>query len=149
MSQTLADIAGFYRAFGLDLQPSLNERQDHIGVEAEFMQFLCLKEAYALTKGHSKEQVALCREAQMKFLGEHLGQWAFSFVERLEMKADGNVYGLTGRLLTAFLALEMRTFGLDPGEAGSPVFVEPPEDETPGCEECPLLVSPLEGGGRS
>lgn len=139
-SQALADIAGFYRAFGLELEPTLKDRLDHISVELEFMHFLCLKEAYASAKGHPEEQLALCREAQAKFLGDHLGQWVLAFVQRLEKKAVGNLYGLMGHLLTAFLTFEMRVLGLEPGEVGSPVLVEPPEEETPGCEACPLLV---------
>lgn len=148
-SQVLADIAGFYNAFGLELAPDLNDRLDYISVELEFMHFLCLKEAYALAKGHPEEQLALCRGAQTKFLGEHLGQWMFGFVENLEEKASDSLYGLIGQLLTAFLTFEMRTLGLEPGEVSGPAFVGPPEPEEPGCEACPLVVHAIEKGRES
>jgi DMSO reductase family type II enzyme chaperone len=141
-SHTLADIAGFYKAFGLELSPDFKDRLDHVSVELEFMHVLCLKEAYALAKGHPEEQLAVCREAQAKFLGEHLGLWVFEFAHRLEKRAVGNFYGLAGQLLTAFLAFEMRAFGLERGEVGGPDFVEPPEQEAPGCEACPLSPTP-------
>ncbi len=136
-SQTLADIAGFYKAFGLELAPNFKDRLDHVSVELEFMHVLCLKEAYALAKGHPEEQLAVCREAQAKFLGEHLGLWAFEFAQRLERRVVGNFYGLAGRLLTAFLTFEMRTLGLERGEAGGPDFEEPPEQEASGCAASP------------
>ena len=46
-SQSLADIAGFYQAFGVDLAPDLNDRLDHISVELEFMQRVSQREVRA------------------------------------------------------------------------------------------------------
>lgn len=150
-SQTLADIAGFYKAFGLEPAPNLNERWDYISVELEFMHFLCLKEAYALARNHPQRKLVLCRETQAKFLGEHLGRWAFGFVRSLEEKAGDHLYGLTGRLLTSFLTREMREFGLEPDKVTGPVLQAPPEDETAGCQACPLAdpTTAMERGGVS
>jgi len=145
-SGSLADLKGFYAAFGVKPGPELKDRLDHIGVELEFMHVLCLKEAYALAKGHPEEQLAVCREAQAKFLGEHLGQWAFGFVQKLETGTGSTLYGLIGQLLMAFLTFEMRTFGLEPGEVGDPVIVEPSEEGMPDCEACPLVVPAAERG---
>lgn len=148
MSQNLADIAGFYGAFGLELDPGFMDRSDHLTLELEFMQFLCLKEAYGLKKGHPEEQVALCREAQSKFLGDHLGNWVFEFAPLLEEKATSELYKGVAQLLVAFMKFEMRSFDLEPGNVGGPNFVEPPENETPGCEECPIMAPALERGIR-
>ena len=41
----LADLAAFYRAFGLELADEAGERPDHIGMELEFMSILSAKEA--------------------------------------------------------------------------------------------------------
>lgn len=67
----LADIMGFYRAFGVE--PS-GDRADHMAAELEFMHLLTLKEHYAAGKG-DQEHAALCREAGEKFFREHLSLW--------------------------------------------------------------------------
>lgn len=143
-AHTLADVAGFYRAFGLDLAADSHERADHISVELEFMHFLCLKEAYALGKGHSDERLALCREAQCKFLRNHLCRWAFGFASRLRAKAGHTLYRELGQLLASFLAAELRALGLKPAEVAGPDVIEEgaqalPEGgaaQRPSCETC-------------
>jgi DMSO reductase family type II enzyme chaperone len=103
-TQELSDIAGFFRAFGLEMAD--RERLDHISVELEFMHFLTYKEAYALTR-HGSAKARLCREAQRKFMQEHLGRWALRFAERLSGKADGGYYGCVASLTEAFLSAEI------------------------------------------
>ncbi|HDZ22473.1 hypothetical protein LCGC14_0615620 [marine sediment metagenome] len=67
----LADIMGFYRAFGVE--PS-GDRADHMAAELEFMHLLTLKEHYAAGKG-DQEHATLCREAGQKFFRDHLSLW--------------------------------------------------------------------------
>src|SRR5262249_53541778 len=64
----LADLAAFYRAFGLEVSPEATERHDHICLELEFMSVLAAKEAYALEHQLDAEDVVLCCDAQKKFL---------------------------------------------------------------------------------
>ncbi len=141
-SQALADIAGFYEAFGLQLAPDLHDRLDHVSVELEFMQFLCLKEAYALARGHPPERLALCTDAQAKFLAEHLGSWVFGFARRLAGKAGNGLYGLMGEMLVLFLTGEMRKFSLEPGGEVALAREEPPEEENIGCHACTFAGLP-------
>jgi len=143
-THTLADIAGFYRAFGLDLAADAHERIDHVSVELEFMHFLCAKEAYALARGHPAEQLALCREAQRKFLCEHVCRWAFGFSRRVAARAGDTVYQGLGQLLDAFLAAELRALGLRPEEVagpdmveeGAPAVTEGEAGSAPACDAC-------------
>ncbi|MCG3201268.1 MAG: hypothetical protein NFCOHLIN_01134 [Gammaproteobacteria bacterium] len=116
----LADIAGFYRAFGLEPAAHAHDRLDAIGAELEFMQFLCMKEAYGTARGHAADRLALGREAQAKFLREHLGRWAFGFTQRLTARAAGTVYGDLARFLEAYLGAELATLGLAPADVAGP-----------------------------
>ena len=135
-SQTLADVVGFYKAFGLESAADIKDRLDHVSVELEFMQFLCLKEAYARAEGHADEQLAICRDAQERFLDDHLGRWGLAFVGRLEIKAKHSPYEPVAGLLARFLSDEMGRFGLQPDAAAVPLSEEPPEAESADCLAC-------------
>lgn len=125
----LSDIAGFYRAFGLDLSDGANERPDHLAIELEFLHFLCFKEAYAL-EHHGPEQVELCRDAEAKFLKEHLLPWAPSFAKRLQGAAGGGFYKQLGTLMAAFLSTEAIRWGCSPAEEAA---LQPIEFLPEGC----------------
>lgn len=49
-TKELADVSGFYKAFGLNPSNKIGERFDHISVEFEYMHFLTYGEAYARDK---------------------------------------------------------------------------------------------------
>lgn len=112
-TQQLSDIAGFYRAFGLDLADDASERPDYLAVELEFLHFLCVKEAYAL-EHHTPEQVELTLDAEVKFLQDHLLCWAPSFARRLQTTAGSGFYKTLGELMAAFLSVETARFGCHP-----------------------------------
>lgn len=73
-STELADLAGFYQAFGLNNE-GLPEMPDHISVELEFYGYLLLKEAWLKEQGDS-EGVEIVAEARAKFLQGHLAAFA-------------------------------------------------------------------------
>lgn len=81
-SQALADIGGFYRAFGMQLSGSLAERPDHIVPEWEFLSLLALKEARAIVAGHI-DSASCCRDAQRSFLKDHAAAWMFGWFNRV------------------------------------------------------------------
>lgn len=134
-TQTLADIAGFYRAFGLEVAADFHERVDHISVELEFMHFLCRKEAHGLQKGHAPEGIAQGRAAQAKFLSEHLGAWAPQFAGRLCAGDESGLYGQLGELLDAYVRSELRRIGVAP-EAIARVRVAAPAEDAPARDSC-------------
>jgi len=106
----IADVAGFYRAFGVEVAPG-TERPDHITAELEFMHLLAVKESVARSEGGEEEHVAVCRDAARTFLRDHLGRWAQRFAERLKEVADDSVYAAAGRLLGGFVASDAERLG--------------------------------------
>ena len=113
----LADLAGFYAAFGLALAEAEHERADHISCELEFMEFLARKEAYALEAGDGVMLQGTRRGARL-FLQEHLGRFGRAFGLSLQEAAPHGFHAGLGRLLHDFLLLDSRRQGIETGPAG-------------------------------
>lgn len=141
----LADIAGFYRAWGLEISEEAKERPDHVSVELEFMSYLAFKEAHALGRGEL-EKAALVRKVQTQFLAEHLGRWVPAFSGLLEKSAPG-AYAVLARALRRLVAWDSERLDAKPEELRSvdirPVGYDPERDAA----ACGLAGScPIEGG---
>ncbi len=144
-AQHLADIAGFYRAFGLQPSSRSPQRQDHISLELEFMAWLNAKTLYAFEQW-DEDNENLCRDAQVRFFGEHLAWWTTAFALAVRKKSDGikderdlnsppgSLQGALGTLLAAFVPAERGILGISPPTALTSVT----EDDEEGCETCPL-----------
>jgi nitrate reductase assembly molybdenum cofactor insertion protein NarJ len=71
--QVLSDLQAFYRAFAFE--PATEEPPDHVSVEAGFVGYLRLKEAYAVARNDA-ESARITAEAASRFLDEHLSTYA-------------------------------------------------------------------------
>ena len=109
-SHELADITGFYRAFGFDVGGGVRERPDYLGVELEFMYVLARKHAYALAEGLS-EAAEVCHDAQRKFLRDHLARWVGVYARKLN-DAEAGIYASMAALIAAFADAETQRFGI-------------------------------------
>ena len=134
-SQELADIAGFYQAFGFKVGGAVRERPDHLAVELEFMYVLALKEAYAVVNG-LHEQVEICHDAQGKFLRDHLGRWIGLFAESLAQSTPSGPYLVLAQFAAAFVNADAKLLGLHL-EKPQLVGIGPtPLDPDLSCEDC-------------
>jgi TorA maturation chaperone TorD len=135
----LADIAGFYAAFGMT--PGSAEVEDHIAAELEFMSVLALKEAAALAEGLD-EALEVTRAAESAFLGGHLGRWGASFAEALNGMSTVAYYANAAELLADWVAADLEALGL----AVSPLEVRQAADpEAARPFACPMAGPELEG----
>jgi TorA maturation chaperone TorD len=134
-SQGLADIAGFYSAFGLEPSAAHPERHDHLALELEFMAFLLGLERTAAESDDADrvERSAICRDAQRKFLAEHLVWWVPTFARLLSRQDPDGFYDAASRFLAAWMTAERALAGI-PSPLGqvAPSTVERPE-ECAGC----------------
>jgi nitrate reductase assembly molybdenum cofactor insertion protein NarJ len=78
--QVMAQLASFYQAFSF--APDREESIDHISVEAGFVGYLFLKEAYAHMQGDS-ESGDITQEARERFMKQHLQRCAQGMVNRV------------------------------------------------------------------
>ncbi len=132
-TEEMADIAGFYRAFGADVSEARRERVDHIAVELSFMQLLCLKEAYA-AEHREAGNLRLCRRAQRAFLRDHLLCWGPALAERLSIVGGASVHGSVGRVLVEWLRREATSLGVEPRRTYDRPLPPAPEPEAE-CEK--------------
>jgi len=135
-AQQLADIAGFYRAFGLRVAADFRERPDHIATELEFMQVLALKEARALAR-KERAHAGICHRAQARFLREHLGRWLEPYAAKLVAAGGEGFYTRVAALARDFVAKDAAQLGVEPQIGVAPRVAEPE----------PEIACPAPGGG--
>jgi len=136
-SQTLADVGGFYQAFGLMPADRRRERPDHITLQLEFMAALLGLERQAAqsTDPARRQRVVVCRDAQRKFLHEHLAWWVPAFCRMLQKENSGGFFEAAGFFLSALIPAERSLLDVPaPSEHAAPSTLERPEE----CEGCAL-----------
>jgi nitrate reductase assembly molybdenum cofactor insertion protein NarJ len=120
--QILSDILAFHEAFAF--RPEVEEPPDHVAVEAGFLGYLCLKQAYARLRG-SADDAEIAAQAVARFCEEHLSSLAWPLADRLEK---------TG---VQYLALAARALSCRTGPR--PVTNPAGESSLPlGSSDCPL-----------
>jgi TorA maturation chaperone TorD len=137
-SNSLADVSGFYCAFGLTTSTAHPERPDHIVQELEFMAFLLGLERLAADGDATvrQEQLDVCRDAQTRFLRAHLSWWAPAFAKLLSHENRGGFYDAAGVFLAALIPAERALLGVEP----TGLHAEPSPQERPeACEGCELV----------
>jgi TorA maturation chaperone TorD len=139
-SNMLADVAGFYHAFGLQTSSSHPDRPDHVSLQCEFLaQLLQLQlRSMSALPGECVEslatQAATCQKASHRFLQEHFAWWAPSFARLMTQQGSGGFYEAVGHFLAAFVAAERGFAGIGPpNRSAEPSPIEN-ADPCAGCE---------------
>lgn len=136
-SQELADLGGFYHAFGFEVGGAKRERGDHIAVELEFMYVLALKELLAYTN-QQPEKVEICTSAEALFLQDHLGRWFALFGQGLRVNAPHSPYLALADFAQQFVAADMQRLGVEV----TPVVIDQvqhtPYDNDFSCATCDI-----------
>ncbi|MGQ9629033.1 MAG: TorD/DmsD family molecular chaperone [bacterium] len=109
-SKDLADIMGFYRAFGLE--PN-GDRPDSLSAELEFMYYLAFKQLRALESGEegARDKALICLDAQRRFFAEHLYPAAKRIGEAIASQTENDFYRDIAERMLEFLESERRFLG--------------------------------------
>ena len=102
-SNYLADISGFYKAFGLEIN---NDRPDSLEACLEFMHYLIFKEINA----PSQEKAQICLDAQRKFFNEYISLMAAKIAQAVIDQGQEDFYRNAASCMLEFLAEEEEFF---------------------------------------
>lgn len=158
-AHALADIAGYYRAFGVEPSRDHPERADHVTLQLEFLGWLAAKELVALERGDEEGEgrAETCRDARRTFLRDHVVAWVPAWCLLLRRKlgelSDArevgtparSLLGWGARSLVALVALERAALDI-----ARPTSLATPESACePDAFECDGCVGALAevGGG--
>lgn len=144
-SPQLADIGGFYAAFGLELAESATERLDHISIECDFMAVLYTRE-YTAAMQADEDRRLIAHDARRRFFADHIGRWAPAFAYRVT-RADDGFYAAAATLLASLLDEEAERLKVPLG----PRYLEPdsPDPQRDGEVHCDCDdVCPTSDGGQ-
>ncbi|GIW95007.1 MAG: hypothetical protein KatS3mg110_3048 [Pirellulaceae bacterium] len=129
-SQMMADIAGFYQAFKLQIAASRPERPDHLVCQLQFVAWLIYLErnTWSLADESGQGRRAVCRQAQQRFVRDYVAFWLPSLARCLASEAPDGFYGTAARFLGSWLAAECAWLDIEPVAAAlQPSLIEPPE----------------------
>jgi TorA maturation chaperone TorD len=125
----LADIAGFYAAFGFALSDADPDLPDHLCAELEFYSAMLLKAAYAGRRGWT-ERGRTVEQALRGFLKDHLARWTGAFAAEVARAGGSSPYAALGALAAALVADEARRMRARPAASSGrlPAGDMPPDE---------------------
>lgn len=152
-AQQLADIAGFYAGFGVEVSRACAERQDHIAIELEFVSFLLLKLHRQLAErdpATDSPSAAITASALTAFVRDHIVWWVPTFARCVERRVDrlleteqipivkdgALLLTRASHVLRAWVAAERLQLGIEPSRQ----IISPQVFPLPSEEECPTAT---------
>ncbi len=100
-----AAVKMYYDAAAAELTGACLELPDHVGVELEFMKFLCDLEAQ-FWQASNEEGLRRCMDFQEGFLADHLLRWYRELCEKIRNETSLEIYRALARLTVEFLEAE-------------------------------------------
>lgn len=122
----LGDVAGFYRAFGMDVSKDGHERADHLSCELEFVAVLLVMLANARAEGRA-EAAEITEKALSAFALDHLSEWLPGFSAQLQRATRLPFYRHLAELLHETWRLVCKENRVPAAPGGTPL--EPERDE--------------------
>lgn len=134
-THTLADLSGFYQAFGFELgEETGHETPDFLAIELEFYALLLMKQAALAAQGDA-EGVEVVQTARRKFLDEHLGGFVRGLAHRPEA---GGSFAEAVALCLSLVEAHCAALGINPEAAVAGGAAAQAEAEEMKCGSCAL-----------
>ncbi|CAK0738216.1 putative dimethyl sulfoxide reductase chaperone [Gammaproteobacteria bacterium] len=113
-TRELADISGFYRAFGLTIAEGQPDLPDHLCSELEFLSLCLVKLGYAQSRPVAARAEGIIATAITAFLHDHLGRWVPVFAAKLQRETSLPHFRTLATLLQHTVAAECRLWRVRP-----------------------------------
>jgi putative dimethyl sulfoxide reductase chaperone len=101
------EVHRLFAGMGIRVPEEWHQPPDYIGVELDFMRFLCSREIESL-EGRNAISTADAIAAERSFLENHLTAWVPNFCERMIAQARESYYGGIGSLTLGLLEYDRR-----------------------------------------
>ena len=137
----LADVQGFYQAFGFAQSERNPDLPDHLCAELEFYSLVLVKQAYALDADWT-ERRAVAHRAATAFLDDHLGRWVPALAEQLAEHGAAEPYRALAALLAAAVAEQCRRRRVAPQLASGRLPHDVMQDDELVCPRAPDAPPP-------
>jgi TorA maturation chaperone TorD len=98
-------VQEFYICAGATIREDSIHLPDHIGMELEFMEFLCNVELQCRQKSES-DTLKKCIEFQQEFLNNHLLKWGVQCSQDILSTTNNHLYAALAHLIIEFLEEE-------------------------------------------
>lgn len=141
----LGDVAGFYRAFGVEQAAQAGEKLDHVVAELEFTGLLLVMLGHAAGEGQ-EEQAEVTLEALRAFASDHLGEWLPAFCLALSGSTPLPLYQAAAEAAARTWAALTAAWGLSAAVKGRPLPTLEAESGTP--YECDMAEAGIQGGAE-
>lgn len=112
-TDVMADIAGFYRAFGLATADGGRDRVDALSTELEYLGYLAMRRGEHIARGED-DAVEIITDATASFLDDHLGRWQPRLTDEIRDEVDHPVYRALAAALAALVEADCDRFGAAP-----------------------------------
>lgn len=131
----LADINGFYHAFGFNPSGETGEKSDHVVIELQFVALLLVMAAEAAARGNTEHE-SVTRAALRSFTQDHIGLWVDIFSNRLEEVTHLPAFEGVGVLLDSVWRRICDSNGIPIPDHELPVDDSPNEGTPYECDGC-------------
>lgn len=102
MGKVTTEVVKSYAEAGLSLSEDHKDPSDSIGIELEFMRYLCEKEAGSW-RGKDKKNALKYLQSEKRFLEEHVTTWVPQFCQKVLEKAKLDFYKGMAKITRGFI----------------------------------------------
>jgi len=105
MGEAALQVKKAYADLGYCLPQGWNELPDYVGIELDFLRYLCGEEAGAWKTG-KKSRALVCLNKEKEFLCGHVLEWVPKFCDEVLASAKEDFYRGMAQVTKAFVAIE-------------------------------------------